>query len=212
MKITRRSFIARTTAAALAPLILPACVTTRKTTQNNLINMAFVGMGVQNRGLLGNFLHRDVKVVAVCDVDANRCENALKMVEAFHADKPEKGACACKRYADFREVVALKEVDAVCIATPDHWHALNTLAALNAGKDVYCEKPLTHNIREAIEVMAAVKRNKRVLQTGSMQRSMMEFRVACELVRMKAAPSKYGRRRTPPRGAERSSPTRTASP
>lgn len=183
MKISRRSFIARTAAATLAPLILPACITTRKTTQNSLVNMAFVGMGVQNRGLLGNFLHRNVKVVAVCDVDTHRREDAVKMVEAFHASKPERGSSACKGYKDFREVVALKDVDAVCIATPDHWHALNTLAALNAGKDVYCEKPLTHNIHEAIEVMKAVKKNGRVLQTGSMQRSMMEFRVGCELVR-----------------------------
>jgi predicted dehydrogenase len=71
----------------------------------------------------------------------------------------------------------------VCIATPDHWHAIITLAALRAGKDVYCEKPLTHNIHEAIEVMKAVTENRRVLQTGSMQRSSSEFRVACELVR-----------------------------
>src|SRR5690606_27548655 len=73
--------------------------------------------------------------------------------------------------------------DAVCIATPDHWHAIPTLAALRAGKDVYCEKPLTHNIHEAVEVIHAVKEHGRVLQTGSMQRSMKEFRVACELVR-----------------------------
>ena len=71
----------------------------------------------------------------------------------------------------------------MCIATPDHWHAFITLAALRAGKDVYCEKPLTHNIHEAIEVLRAVDANQRVLQTGSMQRSMKEFRIACELVR-----------------------------
>ena len=82
-----------------------------------------------------------------------------------------------------REIIARKDIDAVCIATPDHWHAVITLAALRAGKDVYCEKPLTHNIHEAIEVMKAVSKNRRVLQTGSMQRSSSEFRVACELVR-----------------------------
>jgi len=184
MKITRRSFIAKTAAAAaLSPFVLPSSIWAAKKKPNNLVNMAFVGMGVQNRGLLDNFLWRDVKVLAVCDVDTNRRESALQMVENFHKEHEDKGACACKAYADFREIMALKDVDAVCIATPDHWHAIITLAALNAGKDVYCEKPLTHNIHEAIEVMAAVKRNKRVLQTGSMQRSMNEFRVACELVR-----------------------------
>jgi predicted dehydrogenase len=80
-------------------------------------------------------------------------------------------------------LLARKDIDAVCIATPDHWHAIITLAALRAGKDVYCEKPLTHNIHEALEVMKAVPANQRVLQTGSMQRSSSEFRVACELVR-----------------------------
>ena len=78
----------------------------------------------------------------------------------------------CAAYNDFREIIDRKDIDAVCIATPDHWHAIITLAALRAGKDVYCEKPLTHNIHEAVEVMRAVDANKRVLQTGSMQRSI----------------------------------------
>ena len=145
--------------------------------------MAFIGMGLQNRSLLKTFLWRNVKVVGVCDVDTKHREHARKMVEDFHKDHPDKGAFACRTYNDFREIIGRKDVDAVCIATPDHWHALITLAALKAGKDVYCEKPLTHTIREAIEVMAAVKQHRRVLQTGSMQRSMAEFRVACELVR-----------------------------
>ena len=84
---------------------------------------------------------------------------------------------------DFRELVANKSLDCLLVATPDHWHAQVAIEALKAGKDVYCEKPLTHTIREATEVMAAVKQHRRVLQTGSMQRSMAEFRVACELVR-----------------------------
>ncbi len=184
MKTSRRSFLAQAAiAATLSPFILPSRVRAAETSPNSLLNMAFIGMGIQNRGLLDNFLYRDIKAVAVCDVDTTRREHALKMVEKFHADHSEKGAFACKGYNDFREVMARKDIDAVCIATPDHWHALITLAALEAGKDVYCEKPLTHNIHEAIEVMAAAKRNKRVLQTGSMQRSMSEFRVACELVR-----------------------------
>lgn len=184
MTISRRSFIKQTAAAAaLSPLILPSNIRAAEKGPNSLVNMAFVGMGTQNRGLLSNFLWRNIKVVAVCDVDTNRRENALKTVETFHADHKEKGAFDCKAYNDFQEVMERKDIDAVCIATPDHWHALVTLAALRNGKDVYCEKPLTHNIHEAIEVMAAVSQHKRVLQTGSMQRSMTEFRVACELVR-----------------------------
>ena len=93
------------------------------------------------------------------------------------------GTSDCAAYNDFREIIARKDIDAVCIATPDHWHAIPTLAALRSGKDVYCEKPLTHNIHEAVEVLKAVDANGRVLQTGSMQRSSNEFRVACELVR-----------------------------
>ena len=183
MKISRRSFVKGVAAATLSPFILPWRIQAAETGPSSLINMAFIGMGIQNRGLLENFLFRKLKVVAVCDVDTNRRASAVKMVEKFHAEHPEKGACACTGYGDFREIMARKDIDAVCIATPDHWHALITLAALRAGKDVYCEKPLTHNIHEAIEVMAAVGRHQRVLQTGSMQRSMSEFRVACELVR-----------------------------
>ena len=166
-----------------APFVLRSSLRAATPGPNSLVNMAFVGMGIQNRGLLNNFLHRAIKVRAVCDVDANRRENALNMVKKFHADHADRGAADCVAVADFREIMARKDIDAVCIATPDHWHALITLAALRSGKDVYCEKPLTHNIREAIAVMAETRKHQRVLQTGSMQRSMSEFRIACELVR-----------------------------
>lgn len=184
MQASRRSFIKQVAATtALSPFILPSRIRAAETAPNSLITMGFIGMGLQNRSLLTNFLSRNVKVVAVCDVDTTRREHALKMVEQYHGEHPEKGAFGCKAYNDFLEIIARKDIDAVCIATPDHWHAFITLAALAAGKDVYCEKPLTHNIHEAVEVMAAVKRHQRVLQTGSMQRSMSEFRIACELVR-----------------------------
>ncbi len=144
--------------------------------------MGFIGMGKQNRGLLGGFLgHGARKVLAVCDVDTTRREDAKKRVDEYYAQKGEQGS-QCAAYNDFREIIQRKDIDAVCIATPDHWHAIITLAALRAGKDVYCEKPLTHNIHEAVEVIRAVDANQRVLQTGSMQRSSKEFRVACELV------------------------------
>jgi predicted dehydrogenase len=183
MHTTRRTFVKLAAAATAAPFILPSRIWSAETGPNGLINMAFIGVGKQNRDLLGNFLHRAIKVRAVCDVDTNRRNAALQAVQQFHAQDAKRGAADCVATGDFREVMARKDIDAVCIATPDHWHALITLAALRSGKDVYCEKPLTHNIHEAVEVMAAVGRHKRVLQTGSMQRSMSEFRVACELVR-----------------------------
>src|SRR6185295_5157904 len=89
----------------------------------------------------------------------------------------------CEVYNDFRDVLARDDIDAVVVATPDHWHALISCAAAKAGKDIYCEKPLSLTIREAREMVNATRNYGRVLQTGSMQRSMSYFRPACELVR-----------------------------
>jgi predicted dehydrogenase len=140
-------------------------------------------MGKQSKHLLSSFLGQPgVQVLAVCDVDTNRRESAKKRVEEHYSKHKADGWKGCDAYNDFRKLVTRKDIDAVCVATPDHWHAIVTVAALNAGKDVYCEKPLTHNIHEALTVIEAVKENGRVLQTGSMQRSSGEFRVACELV------------------------------
>lgn len=143
--------------------------------------MGFIGMGKQARGLLGGFLGQETRVLAVCDVDTSRRNDAKKRVDEHYASRGLGGG-ECAAYNDFREIIQRKDIDAICIATPDHWHAPITVAALAAGKDVYCEKPLTHNIHEAIEVMRAVEKYGRVLQTGSMQRSSKEFRIACELV------------------------------
>ena len=135
-------------------------------------------MGKQNQGLLNGFMrHQSVRAVAVAECDRNRREDAKQRVDRKYDNND------CAAYNDFRELVQRDDIDAVCIATPDHWHAYQTIAALETGKDVYCEKPLTHNIHESIAVMNAVERNGRILQTGSMQRSYRIFRVACELVR-----------------------------
>jgi len=182
MNLTRRSFLKATTAIASAPLILPARIFAAEKSPNSKPGMGFIGMGKQSRGLLDNFLRQDVQLLAVCDVDSTRRDNAKKKVDDYYKNNPTQGPADCKAYNDFRELVARKDIDIVCIATPDHWHAVITLACLRAGKDVYCEKPLTHNIHESIEVIKAVDANKRVLQTGSMQRSSKEFRIACELV------------------------------
>ena len=178
MQTSRRNFLKLGALGAAAPFILPSHIWAAETPPSAKVTMGFIGMGKQSQGLLGNFLGLDTKVLAVCDVDTTRREHALDVVRKHDGEKAD-----VKGYEDFRELLARKDIDAVCIATPDHWHAIITVAALRAGKDVYCEKPLTHNIHEAIEVMKAVEDNKRVLQTGSMQRSSKEFRIACELVR-----------------------------
>jgi predicted dehydrogenase len=142
-------------------------------------------MGTQNRHLTGNILRRpQCQVVAVCDVDRSRREAAQKTVEERYATQSGKDKYAgCTAYNDFRALIARRDIDAVVIATPDHWHALISIAAANAGKDIYCEKPLCQSVHEARAMVNAVRRNRRVFQTGSMQRSMTEFRRACELAR-----------------------------
>ena len=167
---TRRSFLKSALAATSAPMILPSAVWSADVKPNDRLTMGFIGVGKQNRGLLNGFMGRKTtEVLAVCDVDTTRRERALHMVEKRNADRgAPDGWKGCKAYNDFRELLERRDIDAVCIATPDHWHAIITIAALDAGKDVYCEKPLTHNIHEAKAVIEAVERNDRV---------------ACELVR-----------------------------
>ena len=177
MQTSRRSFLKGVAASAAAPFVLPSRVWAAPTGPNSKLTLGFIGLGIQGAGLLRAFLGRDVtQVLAVCDVDTNR-RNAAKQHVDEHYERTD-----CAAYNDFRELIARQDIDAVVIATPDHWHAFPTLAALRAGKDVFCEKPLTHNIHEAVAVMKAVDENRRVLQTGSWQRSSTEFRVACELV------------------------------
>ena len=182
MPVSRRSFLKRAFAStAVAPFILPSHIWSAETKPNSRLTMGFVGMGMQNRGLLGGFLGQDTEVLAVCDVDKTRRDDAKKRVDEYYAKQPGRtGQCAA--YNDFREITGRKDIDLVSIATPDHWHTAIAVAALRGGKDVYCEKPLTHNIHESIVLLREVDANRRVLQTGSMQRSSKEFRIACELV------------------------------
>lgn len=181
--LSRRRFLAHTLLALSAPGIVQSGWSA--TGPGDRIALGFIGLGTQGRGLLSVFLGRkDVQVRAVCDVDTHRREDARQKVDQHYQNLANRGSFQdCLMFEDFREMVARPEIDAVVIATPDHWHALTTIAAANAGKDVYCEKPLAKSVAEAQSMIRAVQKNKRVLQVGSMQRSMREFRVACELVR-----------------------------
>ncbi len=132
-------------------------------------------IAVGNQGL-PLMLQNHKNVVAVCDVDRDRLAVAKKEVE-------NRTGRACAAFGDYRRLLDLKEVDAVIVATPDHWHALQTIHACQAGKDVYVEKPLSLMVDEGRHMVRAARRYGRIVQTGSMQRSDDKFRLACELVR-----------------------------
>jgi predicted dehydrogenase len=120
----------------------------------------------------------------VCDVDTTRRNDGKRIVEEFYAKKNGAGSYkGCAVYNDFRELLGRKDIDAVVIVTPDHWHAPISIAAAKAGKDIYCEKPLCQTVHEARAMIDVVRKTNRVFQVGSQQRSSREFRVACELVR-----------------------------
>ncbi len=140
--------------------------------------MAGIGMGGQGMSNLRSFLgNEDVQWLAVCDVDAGRLERARRTVDEHH------GNTDCSAHHDLREVLARRDIDALLIATPDHWHAWIGLNAARAGFDIYGEKPFAHELRSGRVVVDAVERYGRVWQTGSWQRSVENFHHACELVR-----------------------------
>src|SRR6516165_6619867 len=184
-KFTRREFVKATSALGVAaPFILPSSVWSAGVKPSNRITMGFVGVGTQGRGLLDGFLgNKETQVLAVSDVDTTRREHSKKTVEDRYAKQTGSDYKGCADYRDFRELIARKDIDAVCVATPDHWHAVVAISAANAKKDIYCEKPLSLTIREARRMVEAARKNDRVFQTGSMQRSSSEFLKACELVR-----------------------------
>jgi predicted dehydrogenase len=144
------------------------------------VGVGFIGTGIQGRGLLNGCLGReDMRVVAVCDVDTTRREDAKARVDKKY------GNSDCGAYTDYHELLARKDVEAVVIATPDHWHAIQVVAACAAGKDIYCEKPLCLTLHEGRVMIDAVRKHGRVFQTGSQQRTEYDgrFRRACEYVR-----------------------------
>ena len=157
--------------------------------------MGVIGNGNQGTNDLFALLDDErVQVVAVCDVNRESAgywdgrfggrEPARKIVEWTYGRELRSGAYkGCGTYEDFRELLARKDIDAVLIAVPDHWHSIPVIEAARAGKDIYGEKPLSLTIAEGRAMSDAVGRYKRIFQTGSQQRSDERFRHACELVR-----------------------------
>src|SRR2546426_907981 len=190
-QITRRELlrnaVGATVGAMLMPEVIPASALGRgRTAPSNRIILAHIGVGGQGtQHVVGGIWTQaggmtgrdDVQVVAVCDVNAQRRENAFNQVNQRYGNKD------CATYGDFRELLARKDLQAVLIATGERWHPLLSMAAARAGKDVYCEKPLSVTIEQALVARDVVQRYGIVFQMGTQQRSSHAFRFACELVR-----------------------------
>lgn len=188
----RRDFLQSTAAFASAAAPLGA---QGRPAPSNRITMGVIGTGNQGTGDMKNFLADErVQVVAVCDLNketpgywdgalAGR-EPARILVEWHYAREKRSGVYkGCTAYEDFRDLLARKDIDAVLIAVPDHWHSIPVIEAARAGKDIYGEKPLSLTIAEGRAMVNAVTSNHRVFQCGSQQRSDVRFRKACEIVR-----------------------------
>jgi glucose-fructose oxidoreductase len=182
--ISRRRFIKNNLAASLvvstAPLVIPSSVwgANGQVAPSNRIGVGCIGVGPQGRGDMGNFLAQpDARVIAVCDVAKRNLDQAVDLVNKKYQDT------SCATHHDFHELLARKDIDAVLIATPDHWHVPVALAAARAGKDMYLEKPMGLSVAEDQLLRTTTQQLKRVFQFGTQQRSGAQFRQACELVR-----------------------------
>jgi len=180
----RRTFL-KQTAGLAAFYIVPRHVLGRGfLAPSDQISVGFIGLGKQAAGLRGQFLKNEARVMAACDVDKNKVTAFADAVNKHFAEKGEKESYkGCQQYDDYRKLLSNKDIDAVVIATPDHWHSAIAIAAAKAGKDIYCEKPLSLTIQEGRDMVNATRKYKRIFQTGNMQRSWPEFRQAVELVR-----------------------------
>lgn len=176
--MNRRQFLGATSAAGLAAPLALADEPKKKVGANDKLRVALVGCGGMGRGDLNAFMRLpDFEVVGLADPDPRHLDAAMKDVE-----KANRPTGAVKTDKDFRKVIDRKDVDVVICGTPDHWHAYVLIAACALGKDVYCEKPLSHNIAEGRAMVEAARRHKRVVQIGTQQRSGQHFKDAVQYV------------------------------
>jgi len=180
MNCSRRFFLKGLAAAGAAvgfPSIIPSTVVGAEAPSRK-ITVGAIGLGGMGSGNLGGFLGDPrCRVLAVNDVDRRHRESAQRRVNDHYKNQD------CTAYPDFRELLARDDIDAISLATPDHWHAIPAIMAAKSGKDVYGEKPFSHDLREGRAMVKALSQYGRVWQTGSWQRSTGNFRFACELVR-----------------------------
>jgi predicted dehydrogenase len=184
--ISRRNFI-KNTALVSSFFIVPRHVLGGNgyVAPSDKIALGFIGCGKQSGGLQRRFLNlADAQIIAASDVYAMKLDKFIKTNNQLYAEKTGTlSYSATTAYVDYRELLANKDINAVIIASPDHWHAAMSVHAAEAGKDVYCEKPLSLTVKEGRAMVKATRKHGRVFQTGSMQRSSKEFTQAVQLVR-----------------------------
>jgi predicted dehydrogenase len=186
--LTRRDFVKGAAALGLGgAMIVPSRVlgdAPAATAPSDRISLGFIGIGKQASGHLDALSGMgSTQVVAVCDVHTLRRNRAKETVDKKYALLERAGYAGCDTHKDYRELLDRKDIDAVVIGVPDHWHAAIAIEACKAGKDIYCEKPLTLTIHEARTLIDAVRKHDRIFQTGSQQRSQGPFRQACDYIR-----------------------------
>jgi predicted dehydrogenase len=186
-EISRREFIRNAAlfgAVIGFPTIIPSSVIGQNAPSKR-INVALIGMGLMMGSHQGFMLSRnDVQVVAVCDVDREKRNRTKASIERAYANRMGQGSYkGCDAYNEYERIMERKDIDAVVIATPDHWHAPISVAAMRSGKDVYVQKPMTLTFREGRIMSNVAKQYGAILQVGSQQRSDRAFRKACEIVR-----------------------------
>jgi len=183
--MNRRKFIEKTALGAGAISIFPQYLSARSRpfAPSDTINIAFIGTGKQSLGLL-NDIGRcpETIILAASDVDSKKLARFKGEAEKVNSGKLDGGKQEVDTYENYRELLERKDIDAVVIASPDHWHGMMAVDAAKAGKDIYCEKPLALTVAEGRAMVAATRKYDRVFQTGNMQRSWRNFRHACEMV------------------------------
>ncbi len=178
--LNRRQFLRQAAVVAAAPLIVSGSTLglNGATAPGSRIAFGAIGVGNRARATLPNFLAmRDIQFVAVSDCREDRLKSAKELVDAHYNNKD------CRAYPDFRELLARKDIDAVVIATGNRWHGLGSIYAAKAGKDIYCEKPVTLTIREGRTLVDTCRRFGTIYQAGTQRRSTGSYKFAVEMVR-----------------------------
>ncbi len=188
-QLSRRSYIKKSLISSAGILAVPSIVPASvfgKNAPSNKINIGQIGCGriARDHDLAETLPFDDARVIAVSDVDLNRAQKGKALIENWYSNKKaQKKYLNVKAYQDYREMLLDKDLDAVIISTPDHWHAQPAMEAAMAGKDVYLQKPTSLTIAEGRALSDVVKQTGIVLQVGTQQRSSSQFRIAAELVR-----------------------------